>query len=221
MAEKKNKLKLTRRDFIKTSVAAGAGSSLLSMMNADVASAAWYNDPADPTKQKTSTCTYCSVGCGVLLDVNTAGTTVVDVKGDLTSPINKGSLCSKGQALVQLVNSSERLGIGTTKTIGGFDSDPKAFDCPVRMTTSGLNAGKWEGVSFDTALTDIATKMRDARGLSSDVTKYDSTTKQFTVAAKKKVAFFGSSHMNNEENYIYRKLIANFGTNNTEHQARI
>jgi anaerobic selenocysteine-containing dehydrogenase len=37
----------------------------------------------------------------------------------------------------------------------------------------------------------------------------------------KAVAFFGSSHMNNESNYIYRKMIANFGTSNVEHQARI
>ena len=37
----------------------------------------------------------------------------------------------------------------------------------------------------------------------------------------KQVAFFGSSHMNNEENYAYRKLIAGFGTSNVEHQARI
>ncbi|MDO8915521.1 MAG: twin-arginine translocation signal domain-containing protein [Coriobacteriia bacterium] len=35
------------------------------------------------------------------------------------------------------------------------------------------------------------------------------------------VAFFGSSHMNNEQNHTYRKLIADFGTSNTEHQARI
>jgi hypothetical protein len=37
----------------------------------------------------------------------------------------------------------------------------------------------------------------------------------------KAIAFFGSSHMNNESNYIYRKLVANFGTSNVEHQARI
>ena len=35
------------------------------------------------------------------------------------------------------------------------------------------------------------------------------------------VAFFGCSHMNNESNYVYRKLIANFGSSNVEHQARI
>jgi hypothetical protein len=37
----------------------------------------------------------------------------------------------------------------------------------------------------------------------------------------KGVAFFGSSHMNNEPNYMYRRLIAQFGTSNVEHQARI
>jgi hypothetical protein len=37
----------------------------------------------------------------------------------------------------------------------------------------------------------------------------------------KNVAFFGSSHMNNEQNYTYRKTIAQFGTSNVEHQARI
>jgi len=35
------------------------------------------------------------------------------------------------------------------------------------------------------------------------------------------VQFFGCSHMNNEQNNLYRKLIANFGTSLVEHQARI
>lgn len=42
-----------------------------------------------------------------------------------------------------------------------------------------------------------------------------------TTHNSKGVAFFGSSHMNNEQNYTYRKIIADFGTSNVEHQARI
>ncbi len=53
--------------------------------------------------------------------------------------------------------------------------------------------------------------MVTARGAVTDANGYNS----------KGVAFLGSSHMNNEPNYLYRKLIANFGTSNTEHQARI
>jgi anaerobic selenocysteine-containing dehydrogenase len=42
-----------------------------------------------------------------------------------------------------------------------------------------------------------------------------------TTYNSKGVAFFGSSHLNNDANYLYRKIIANFGTSNVEHQARI
>jgi hypothetical protein len=35
------------------------------------------------------------------------------------------------------------------------------------------------------------------------------------------VQFLGCSHMNNEQNYVYRKMIATFGTSRVEHQARI
>jgi predicted molibdopterin-dependent oxidoreductase YjgC len=60
---------------------------------------------------------------------------------------------------------------------------------------------------------EIAPKLVTARGALSatGTTAYNS----------KGVAFFGSSHMNNESNYLYRKIIANFGTSNVEHQARI
>jgi hypothetical protein len=50
-----------------------------------------------------------------------------------------------------------------------------------------------------------------------------SSVKNFAPAYpnSKGVMFFGSSHINNEANFIYRKIIANFGTSNVEHQARI
>ena len=59
-------------------------------------------------------------------------------------------------------------------------------------------------------MTEIAAGLVTARG-ALPTTTYNS----------KGVAFFGSSHMNNEPNYLYRKIIANFGTSNVEHQARI
>jgi predicted molibdopterin-dependent oxidoreductase YjgC len=53
--------------------------------------------------------------------------------------------------------------------------------------------------------------MRTARGAVNPANGFNS----------KSVAFLGSSHMNNEQNYTYRKMIAQFGSSNTEHQARI
>jgi len=60
-------------------------------------------------------------------------------------------------------------------------------------------------------MAEIATTLVSARGVVNQANGHNS----------KGVAFFGSSHMNNESNYMYRKIIANFGTSNTEHQARI
>ena len=54
-----------------------------------------------------STCPYCGVGCGVLLTPD--GTGGLTVKGDPHHPANKGRLCSKGHALGETVDMTERL----------------------------------------------------------------------------------------------------------------
>ena len=54
-----------------------------------------------------STCPYCGVGCGVLLQPDGAGG--LAVRGDPDHPANKGKLCSKGSALGETVGLGERL----------------------------------------------------------------------------------------------------------------
>ena len=55
----------------------------------------------------TSVCPYCAVGCGLI--VKALAGKVVRVGGDPEHPINQGTLCSKGTALLQTVNSPGRL----------------------------------------------------------------------------------------------------------------
>ncbi|WP_171240126.1 nitrate reductase [Ruegeria sp. HKCCA5491] len=54
-----------------------------------------------------STCPYCGVGCGVLLQPDGAGG--LTVTGDPDHPANQGRLCSKGSALAETVGLSQRL----------------------------------------------------------------------------------------------------------------
>jgi type V secretory pathway adhesin AidA len=75
-------------------------------------------------------------------------------------------------------------------------------------------------MTLDAAMTEIAagdgvnhTGLKNIRGTVNPGSGADSNAKT--------VQFFGSSHMNNEPNYLYRKLIATFGTSLVEHQARI
>jgi formate dehydrogenase major subunit len=172
-------------------------------------------------KVTSTTCPYCSASCGQRVVVTTAshpdgaGKTV-DIYGDYESPMNSGGLCAKGAGSIQLVNNTRRVGAwpgshpepnmnGAMDNI--FAADTTTYPDGVAYKRTGN--GNWSKVTLDSAMTDIAEKLVAARGVLGAT--YNS----------KGVAFLGSSHMNNESNYLYRKIIANFGTSNVEHQARI
>jgi formate dehydrogenase major subunit len=155
-------------------------------------------------KVTNTTCPYCSASCGQRV-VTTVGATptVVDIYGDFESPMNSGGLCAKGAGSLQLVNNPRRIGAWATHENPIFAKT--GSDVAYKRTGNG----PWSQVPLDTAMADIATKLVAARGALPASNQ------------SKGVAFMGSSHMNNEPNYVYRKLIANFGTSNVEHQARI
>lgn len=99
---------VSRRGFLKVSLgslmAGGAGVTLRPP-----------EARADPpkvsyTRKTTSICPYCGVGCGMVL--YTRDGKLVNVEGDPDHPINEGSLCSKGQSVVQISNKHQMGGEG-------------------------------------------------------------------------------------------------------------
>ncbi|HEY6083642.1 MAG TPA: hypothetical protein VIU45_09305, partial [Chitinophagaceae bacterium] len=55
-----------------------------------------------------TTCCYCGVGCGILVEKDRRGN--IHVKGDPAHPVNKGMLCSKGMNLhYTVMDQSDRL----------------------------------------------------------------------------------------------------------------
>ena len=54
-----------------------------------------------------TTCPYCGVGCGVIVDIDDDG--AVTVKGNPDHPSNLGRLCSKGAALAETLSLEGRL----------------------------------------------------------------------------------------------------------------
>ncbi len=196
---------LTRRDFLKVAGAAGVTGGVASVMD-------WVAVGPNPAMAATvvnnydviTTCPYCSVGCNMKVGKD-AGGNVVDIIGDPDCPINKGALCSKGAAAIQLVNNERRVGVANS-----IHTASRTYG-PMKRTGNGA----WTAVTWDAALTDIAGRMTSARS----TVPVDGAGKVIDQAQG--VAFLGCSHATNEENWLYRKMIANFGTNNTEHQARI
>jgi anaerobic selenocysteine-containing dehydrogenase len=96
-----------------------------------------------PTQQVIrSACSLCKSCCGVLLKVE--GDKVIGVEGDPENPINRGQLCAKGQASLEYLYSPERL------------------KHPLRRAGQ-RGAGKWEKISWDEALDEVAKALTEAK----------------------------------------------------------
>ncbi|PKQ37978.1 MAG: hypothetical protein CVT59_05175 [Actinobacteria bacterium HGW-Actinobacteria-1] len=208
------KFELSRRDFLK----AGAAAAVVGATGADMVFTASRAVAADVAATYTTTCPYCSAQCGQKVDVDASGN-VLDVYGDWNNPTSRGGLCSKGAGSYQLVTNVRRLGVPEhTADVDGFDFTGTAW--------KRVGNEAWTAMTLDDAMTEIvqgdaATTNKHA-GLKAIRDSLGAVTPGSTAASNAKtVMFFGSSHMNNEPNYVYRKLIAEFGTSLVEHQARI
>lgn len=183
---------ISRRDFLKVSGIA-AGSTLLP---AGAAMAA--HETAFPLHKKVgeipTICPYCAVGCGMI--VGTVGGKVVNIEGDPDHPINRGSLCSKGETLVHLANSPDRV----TK--------------PLYRKPGGT---AWEEVEWGWALDKIARRVKDTR----DANWTEKDDQGRLVNHTKAVASVGSAALDNEECAMLVKALRSMGIIYLEHQARI
>jgi len=206
--EVEGKFSLSRRDFLK----AGAAATVAGAVGVDFAAAPMRADAAQVAKTFTTTCPYCSAQCGQTVAVD-AQDNVIDIYGDANSPTSRGGLCSKGAGSYQLVTNVRRVGVPEhTAAVDGFDFTGTAW--------KRIGNGGWTAIALDTAMTEIAAG--DGVNHPGLVAIRGAVTPGPSAASNAKtVMFFGSSHMNNEPNNLYRKIIANFGTSLTEHQARI
>jgi anaerobic selenocysteine-containing dehydrogenase len=231
---------LSRRDFLKV---AGAGAAAVAIAEPLMAApaAALTLDPLDTaTTTFTTTCPYCSAQCGQRVVVGDVTKKVYDIYGDVESPTNNGGLCAKGAGGFQLATNARRLGVPEhTVGVDGKDMRGEAW--------KRIGNGSWMAMPLRQAMYEIASgdKYASAQQFArADGSVYDvgigggsslhdglvairnttaawHDTAPFLGQNATSVQFFGSSHMNNEQNYTYRKLIAAFGTSRVEHQARI
>jgi formate dehydrogenase major subunit len=140
-----------------------------------------------------SICPYCAVGCGQV--VYSKGGELLDIEGHPRSPINQGTLCPKGSASRQLVQSPGRLTKVRYRRPGGTE---------------------WEDLDLETALDMIADRVIAARrqGWQWDV---DGKRVRRTLG----LATLGGATLDNEENYLIKKLFTALGAVQIENQARI
>ena len=141
-----------------------------------------------------SVCPYCAVGCSQL--VYTRESELVDIEGNPRSPINQGTLCPKGAASRQLIDQPGRL----TK---------------VRYRRPGGN--EWEELELERAMDMIAARMIAAR----ENGWQDVDRQGWRVDRTLGFAHLGGATLDNEENYLIKKLFTAMGAIQIENQARI
>jgi formate dehydrogenase major subunit len=214
---------VTRRDFLKMSGTAAAGLMLGSLFDLKPIKSYATADPPEWDTVTTSICCYCGVGCGILvctkvddpyIDSSTSEH-VAYVQGDPDHPINQGSVCSKGQAMAQL------------RTVDGA-LNPRRLTQPLYR---GSGDTDWTPVDWNTALNDIASKIKTTRDANCagaptytefiDVDPLFGGPDDYPLNRCTGIASLGGAAHDTEECYLLVKLLRALGLIYIEHQARI
>jgi formate dehydrogenase major subunit len=141
-----------------------------------------------------SVCPYCAVGCAQL--VYTRDGELVDIEGNPRSPINQGTLCPKGAASRQLIQQPGRLTRVKYRRPGGTE---------------------WEDLDLEQAMDMIAERVIAAR----ENGWQDVDRRGWRADRTLGFAHLGGATLDNEENYLIKKLFTAMGAIQIENQARI
>ena len=141
-----------------------------------------------------SVCPYCAVGCGQLVYVKDEK--ILDIEGDPRSPISNGCLCPKGAATFQLVTGSHRVHHVLYRRPRGT---------------------QWEQLPLEQAMDMVAERVKKAR----EETWEETDEKGNRLRRTMSIAHLGGATLDNEENYVIKKLFNSLGIVQIENQARI
>ncbi|MEJ8813723.1 formate dehydrogenase subunit alpha [Variovorax ureilyticus] len=175
---------MDRRAFLRRSglgVGVGLAAGQLALIRkADAADGRPTAIGAGKVEVRRTVCSHCSVGCAS--DAVVENGVWVRQEPVFDSPINLGAHCAKGAALREHGHGEYRLRY------------------PMKLVN-----GKYQRISWDTALDEITAKLKELSKASGPDSIY----------------WIGSSKHSNEQSYLLRKFVSFFGSNNCDHQARI
>jgi formate dehydrogenase major subunit len=141
-----------------------------------------------------SICPFCAVGCAQKVYVKDGA--VTQIEGNPDSPISRGRLCPKGSASKQLVTGPQRL---------------------TKVRYRAPYADEWQDLDLGTAMEMVADRVLDAREKGWQQFDKDRNTLRRTMG----IASLGGATLDNEENYLIKKLFTALGALQIENQARI
>ena len=191
-------MELTRRNMLRGALASTAAA----LETAETAQGAPVKElKISRTTQTRSICPYCAVGCSVV--IHTLGdksrnvkASVVHIEGDPDSPVNRGTLCSKGIGLKEFVASDRRL--------------TKPMYRPKGST-------EWQEISWDDAIPRMARLIKDSRDRG-----FEEKDEQGRVVNRlSNTALIGGCTDTNEINFLLSRFRFGLGILAYENQSRL
>ncbi|HCA87678.1 MAG TPA: formate dehydrogenase [Streptomyces sp.] len=140
-----------------------------------------------------SVCPYCAVGCGQSVYVKDER--VVQIEGDPDSPVSRGRLCPKGSATLELTTGPAR---------------------HHQVLHRPAHAREWQPLDLDTAMDMVAERVIRTRR---ETWEWEHEGKR--TARTLGIASLGGATLDNEENYLIKKLLTGLGVVQVENQARV
>ena len=193
---------MNRRQFFHVSGAGLVASSLVALGFSPTAALAQTRQfkLASATETRNN-CTYCSVGCGLLMYSRGDGaknslSDVIHIEGDPDHPVNRGTLCPKGAGLLDFVHSPNRLKYPEVREPGSKE---------------------WKRLSWDDALNRIVGLMKADR----DANFQEKNAAGQTVNRWLTTGVLAASASSNEAGYITHKVMRSLGLLIFDNQARV
>ena len=221
--DRSSRQQLNRRDWLKASIGGGTGLALGGLLDVPAVKAAAQEFKLANVSEFTTSCNFCSCGCGMVASVR--DDKLLRMEGDFDHIVNRGSLCVKGISMFATHTSPSRL---TTPRYRAPGSD------------------HWEDISWDDAINRVAQKIRKTRDETWIATEkvdapklvVDSAAGDRIESAPRFVAqeggpaevpvnrtdaigFMGGAQNTNEECYLFQKAARLLGMPYVEHQARL
>jgi len=188
---------VSRRDMLKLTLGAGAGLAVCEILDMPTVKAASQKLKLSQVNEYTTSCNFCSCGCGMVAAVRDGK--LIAMEGDYDHIVNRGSLCVKGISMFATHASPHRLAKPRYRAPG---------------------SDHWEDISWNDAIDRVAQKIhktRDATWIATEKLE----DKDVPVNRTDAIAFMGGAQNTNEECYLFQKATRLLGTVFVEHQARL
>ena len=215
--------RISRRDVLKLSVGGGAGLALGGLIDMPAAAAAAKSLKLSDVQEFTTSCNFCSCGCGMVASVRDGK--LIKMEGDYDHIVNRGSLCVKGISMFATHASPQRLTTPRYRAPGTDHWVEISWDDAIARVAKKIRATRDE--------TWIATEKVDAPDLSVDRASgdrlqnaprfipHEGGKRDVPVNRTDAIGFMGGAQNTNEECYLFQKAARLLGMSYVEHQARL